>query len=643
MFIQNNLIMRKMKLNILNWLSSIILILLITGCDKNYLDVVPDNIATIEDAFSMRTNAEKYLFTCYSYLPKHGEPSRDPAMMGADELWGYVGQGVAPGRTDAYFDHVLFDIAQGFQNKIDPKGGFYWDELYQGIRCCNIFLENIEEVPDMVELEKRQWISEVKFLKAYYHFYLIKMYGPIPIVDKSLPIDASVEEVRVSRQPVDSCFNFVVDLLSDAVGNLPQEITDPYNESGRITQPIALALKAKVRLFQASPLFNGNNDFSALANNDGTKLFPVTFSEEKWVVAAEACMEAIDLCENLGYKLYKFQEAGKVLSDTLTTQMSLRNSVCDKWNSELIWGNSQSWAALTQQLSTAVIDPSDRSNTSIKTEFAVPLKIADLFYTNNGVPIEEDKTWDYNSRYNLKTATEDDYPNLQVGYTTVNYNFNRENRYYSSLGFDGGTWYGQGKYKENDLWNIQSRFGQVQNLGALTGNYAKKLVHYENVQSPGRIYSINQYPWPVIRLSDLYLMYAEASNEAYGPNGDAKSYINKVRERAGLTGVDESWAAYSTNPTKPNSKEGLREIIRQERMIELAFEGKRFWDIRRWKIAASVMNADIVGWSVSQETPEAFYTPQVLFTQSFSLKDYFFPIKDSYIIRNRNLVQNLGW
>src|SRR3546814_15577579 len=94
-------------------------------------------------------------------------------------------------------------------------------------------------------------------------------------------------------------------------------------------------------------------------------------------------------------------------------------------------------------------------------------------------------------------------------------------------------------------------------------------------------------------LAELYLLYAEALNESQGPVPEVNKYVDLVRERAGLEPVATAWSTYSTNPGKPGSQTGMREIIHQERMIELAFEGKRFWDIRRWKTAAEILNNHI--------------------------------------------------
>jgi hypothetical protein len=163
-------------------------------------------------------------------------------------------------------------MAKGFQSKVGPLGDRF-QPMYQGIRDCNIFLENIGKVPDMQETEKNRWIAEVKFLKAYYHFNLVRMYGPIPVIKNNLPISADVNQVKVSRDPVDSCFHYIAQLLNEAAPGLPLVILSPTTEAGRITRPIALSLRAKVLVTAASPLFNGNTDQSSLKNHDGTPLF----------------------------------------------------------------------------------------------------------------------------------------------------------------------------------------------------------------------------------------------------------------------------------------------------------------------------------------------------------------------------------
>lgn len=616
-----------------------VVLIMISSC-KKFLDVVPDNVATIDNAFTMRAQAQKFLFTCYSFMPKSGTLADDPALVAGDELW-------------IVTEHAPFlEMAMGFQTKLGPLGD-RWTPMYQAIRDCNIFLENIEKVPDMKSEEKLRWIAEVKFLKAFYHFTLVRMYGPIPLVKTNLPISASVEEVKVSRDPVDSCFNYITQLLDEAAPALPATIISESTEAGRITLPIALTLKAKVLVTAASPLFNGNTDQASLKGANGTPLFNQTNSVDKWKVAATACKAAIDLCSAQGLKLFAYNPAFQQysLTDTIKTQLSIRNSVTEKWNSEIIWANTQSTTVGLQQLVSTWWDGRYLDGVITRGELSPPLKIAEMFYSKNGVPINEDKTWDYSGRYGLKTAGDADKLYIRNGYVTAKLHFDREPRFYADLGFDGGIFYGQGRYDDkvpSDLFYLEGKFKQKNGVGkygfnSVTGYYLKKLVHFQNVVNNSNDYSVVDYPYPLLRLSDLYLLYAEAQNEAEGPGAEVYKYVDLIRARAGLAGVVSSWAQYSTNPEKPNNQIGMRALIKQERLIELAFESQRFWDLRRWKDSENELNNPIKGWDLSQTTAAAFYRTTTVFNQSFGTKDYFWPIADNNITANRNLVQNLGW
>ncbi len=613
---------------------------------KKYLDVVPDNIATIEYAFRMRTTAKKYLYTCYSYIPNQADISSGFMFTGDDMWYPSYPNGSAP-----------WEIARGSQNINSPYLD-YWNgagankPMWRGLRECNIFLENVELVPDLDSIEKEQWIAEVKFLKAYYHFFLMTLYGPIPVIRNNLSIAAGVDDVKVTRRSVDEVVDYIVELLDEASEGLPNAVQDPMAENGRITLPIAKALKAKVLVYAASPLFNGNPDYSGFINKDGTQLFSQTSSPEKWQKAANACKEAIDLCESLGYELYKFTLTNQTLaiSEETKIQMNVRNSFTERWNSEVIWADPNSYTATIQNQSTPRYDLSVFGNSIIRGNWGVPLKVVSQFYTKNGLPINEDKTWSYSSRFNLRTATVADKYCIKPDYVTAAFNFDREPRFYATFGFDGGIWYGQGKYDDNDTYVLQCKVGQPAGKTnptgfAASGYYPKKYVYYTNIASTtANTNTITDYPWVLMRLSDLYLLYAEAINEAEGPaNGEAYKYLNLIRERAGIPTVEDAWTNFSTNPSKFTSKEGLRDIIHRERYIELALEGHRRWDVRRWKEAPVELTKPITGWDVDQETSAAYYREKVIFRPTFTLKDYFWPIREYDLIINKNLVQNPGW
>ncbi|MBD1423096.1 RagB/SusD family nutrient uptake outer membrane protein [Sphingobacterium chuzhouense] len=610
-----------------------------SGC--NYLDIVPDNVATIDYAFRTRNTAESYLFTCYSWLPGHAASSAVPDFVSGDEIWLY--QNVS-GRPN-------WQIARGNQGVVNPLLNFWAGkegatDLYRGIRECNIFLENIASVRDMTETERALWIGEVKFLKAYFHFYLMRMYGPIPIMRENLPISASVDEVKaVVRQPIDECVAYIINLLDEAAEVLPDDVLFPATEKGRVNKVIAKALKAKVLVTGASPLFNGNRDFSNFKSKTGVVFFNQTEDEQKWIRAANACREAIELCESQGYKLYTYVPAvgSASLSDTTRTELSFRGAITEKWNSEIIWADNNSMGNSLQRYSQPRMHLGPGYYSGVH---APPIKMAEQFYTKNGVPIQEDKNYPYQDRFTLKEVEEHDKLYLKPGERLPMLHFNREPRFYGSLAFDGGRWFGTGWLNDVDNAYVEARAGgkaagHPTNY-SVTGYWAKKLVNYLNTASDDN-YVVQQYPFPLMRLPDLYLLYAEAANEAYGPSAEVIAYIDKVRERAGLKGVEESWINHSLIPEKFTTKEGLRDIIHQERLIELAFEGHRFWDLRRWKKSVEVLNQPILGWDIGQESPEEYYRPMLLFSQEFSIRDYLWPIQEAEILRNQNLVQAPGW
>lgn len=640
-----------------NWcLKAAILIFFSTfsSC-KKYLDIIPDNIPTIDNSFTMRSEAEKYLYTCYSYMPKDGNLELDPSLLGGDEIWAIDG----PPRPT--FNHRIFDIAQGRQATINPvgdssvpKGDTYsiWINLYRALRDCNIFLENIVKVPDLREEERNQWIAEVKFLKAYYHFYLVRMYGPIPLIKENLPVEIDISKVKISRATVDECFGYIVQLLNEAKDDLPPIVNDPVKMLGRITKPIAYALKAKVLVTAASPLFNGNTEQTTLKNPDGVQLFNPQYVPTRWDDAVLACKEAIDVCDAAGHRLYKFDRASStsVLTDQIVQQMSIRNAFAEKWNTEVIWANSQSLSNSIQLIATPNVDTRYQDNSVIGYELAPPLKIADMFYSKNGIPIEEDPSWNLNQPA-IKAGTVADQRYIKLNYETSSTNFDREPRFYANLGFDGGVWYGQGYYNDavpTGTYFVSAKKGQPNgkgkpDFGSVTGYFIKKYVHFQNTQGPGNDYSINSYPWPIFRLAQLYLLYAEALNEKEGPGTEVYKYINLVRERAGLPTVELAWSTYSNNKTKYTTQPGLRAIIHRESLIELAFEGARFWDLRRWKEAPQEYVKPIQGWDIEQSTATLYYRKKLIFSPRFGLKDYFWPIRDNNILNNRNLVQNIGW
>ena len=202
---------------------------------------------------------------------------------------------------------------------------------------------------------------------------------------------------------------------------------------------------------------------------------------------------------------------------------------------------------------------------------APTLAVVKEFYSKNGVPIDEDKTLDFSEINELRVATADERYNFLEGYTSARINFDRENRFYADIGFDGGKWIMEYHPSRSDIdtYVLQAKkgqlgAGQVQGATSSTGYFTKKFVHWESGFG-NTTTGVVEYAWPEIRLAEVYLMYAEALNEAEGPVSEVHYYLNEIRKRAGLGTVEDSWTKYSKNPTKPDTKEGMREIIRRER------------------------------------------------------------------------------
>lgn len=643
--------MKTKKINVI-----VILCVLLSGLTgpscKDYLDVVPDNIPTVDHAFNKRHQAEGFLYGCYSFLPNHAGPEDNPAFLAGDEAWLFD--------LIEDFDPRMWQIAKGNQGTNAPIANWYGSvqeggelnggkPLFTAIRDCNIFIENIHKPIDMEDWERELWTTEAKFLKAYYHFWLLRMYGPIPIIDENTPIYEKGDEVQMYREPVDSVCNYIANTLDETIEYLPLKIEQVTIDQGRITQPIALALKAQVLTYAASPLFNGNTDYADMVDNRGIALFQQDYDAEKWRIAADALKEAIDVSHEAGHELYDFTSSGITsnLDEKTIKAMQVRGAVTERWNNEIIWGDSNSNTNRIQQFSFPAFT-SHHSQGHLILSYAPTLRVVEQFYTENGVPVEEDKDWVDVDLFELKEGNEAHKYYIKEGFETINLHFNREARFYGSISFDGGTFFGNGRTDDSNLQTTIFKYGLVgqtrYDKHSETGYLVKKVIHRltsisDNSDTP----SYYRYAFPVIRLADLYLMYAEALNEyKEAPDAEVYEYIDLVRNRTGLDGVVESWGNHSIDPEKPSTKEGMREIIHRERMNELAFEGARFWDLRRWKLSEEYMNRAIRGLDYLKDDND-FYNIREIDNPVFEKKDYLWPLKQSVLTKNSNLIQNSGW
>ena len=626
----------------------IILYFILSLVSCNYLDVVPDNVATIDNAFTDKYNTEKYLFTCYSYLPKMGSINENPALLGSGEV----------SMNSTHINSMGLKLANGYQSVSDPVFN-YWEgknggsPLYTGIRDCNTFISRVDGVLALTDSEKRKMKAEAKFIKAYLHFYLLRMYGPIHVIKENKSVSESIESLKLERNSTDEAFSYIVELLDDAIKDLPLINENEDTELGRITSVIAAAVKAKVLVTAASPLFNGESGIQ-IQNKDGKSLFPDNTNNiaQKWQDAVDACQDAISLAHNSGYRLTQmsdFAEKGTV-SDTTKMKVTLGYRVWNRENNtEVIWPHTNS--LVTSLQGDAMPQYFSAPGTAqANGYYGVPLKSTMLYYTSNGVPIEEDKDWQNTDINELLTVDNGHKYFLRPGRTTVKRNLNREFRYYSDLSFDGTLIYGHQRVFSNDEFQNLDYINHLASGHSAAGHSSRinpfgywplKLVHIESGYV-GNLWRTTAYAFPALRLADLYLLNAEALIETNNLEL-AKEWINKVRERAGLLSIDEAWSQHSIDAGKPSTQSGLREILHRERLIELAFEGSYYWDIRRWLEAEKYVNTPLQGWRYFEQTFESYYQPKTVYRNSFQPNEYFFPISEQEIAKNPNLVQNYAW
>lgn len=248
-------------------------------------------------------------------------------------------------------------------------------------------------------------------------------------------------------------------------GRSSRVISNKGSELGRVTQIANLTLKARLLVTAASPLFNGNKDYANYVDKDGEHLFNSTEDPTKWDAAIAACEAAIEASQDpeLGLELYSYK-SNLILSDETKCQLSIRNSVTEKWNTELIWGLSSRSDAHLQSLCMTRVGAYPNNMWGGQEMLNPTMEATNLYYTKNGVPMDEDKTWNYADRFKVKMHTNEQPYELASYYETIQMNFDREPRFYANIGFDGCTWYQYNcpSDSEKDIWTAKNRAGQAQ-------------------------------------------------------------------------------------------------------------------------------------------------------------------------------------
>lgn len=651
-------------------LTKIILIssaLALTASCNKYLDVVPDNTLKLENLFDLKEDAWNALAKVYSYLPADDQTHITTWTLG-DEWLGRLDLNDVSGNLRA------IRIMRGLQSATSPQLGLWSGTqgakpLYEAIRQADVFLANIDKVRDMTDQEKKDWKAQVKFLKGYYAFLLVQRYGPIVIPTEMVTPEASAEQLFLPRSKVEDCFDFILTLMNEAIPELTERVAE--NELGQVDQVAAKAIKARVLLFRASPFFNGNQEyFGDFTDRDGQPFFPLSYDKEKWKAAIDALDDAISTAEANGLGLYHYdkepflydRQAFNANRENMETLYDLRMVICDPWNRELVWGNSninyynQGELAHSSNIRLPEGYGDGVTNTAAFSWqwMGATYRMAERYYTRNGLPITEDLTFDMNTRHEIITTPGEMDPEyhalrgiMQPGSETIRLYMNREPRFYANLGITGGYWRAH-TVRINTMMYASSDGGFNSSQHATdfiaTGIGVQKFVHPES--QSGAWQRTIKYPYPIVRMADLYLMKAEALNEYYdAPTQEVYDLVNRIRARAGIPDLEDVWsdATLARSVNKHRTKEGMRDIILQERSIELAFEGSHFWDMIRHKRATAEFSTPIWGWTHTGTTGSSFFILEVKQPRRFTITDCLWPIDLNELNTNGNLIQNPGW
>ena len=670
-------------------------LLSLCACEKTFdkfFDIDFQDQANLEEIFSKKNTTERYLVHLYSYLP-HDEDTHNGTgyvIPRSDEgLFGFLGYGPFNKlRSGDYSTAAQGDVVQ--YN--------VWKTMYVAIRQCTIFMDYVDLDKEDTALVRDAMKAEARFLRAFYYFCLFRQYGPVIIWgDQLAPEDAQGD--KLDRNTVDENINFIVDELDKAAKALPSTLTEiGANDSwtGRATKAAALALKSRVLLYAASPLYNGQDGgtlttiFGAKENLYNNKIFPA-YDATKWQKAADAAKAVIDLgtfsLVNDGDGDDAFKKAAH----------SYQNVFFETWNDETIWGwwhlgighnngGFATWIGATGSFMYATVPnfPSPTITTSYEMlqAYTPSLKMVDAYpmaetgrypvlgYQKNGRFLDLSKPIvDAASGYQT-TGWVDSYtqpvdadwaPAFKAHNTTVG----RDARYYSSVVPDGFYWPSDKikkrwvSFKSTTDPMVTVPVTKFESAALNWVGYACRRWYKANTAfvTGADFTGAQRYVYPAFRLAEIYLNYAEACNEK--PERDADEailYLDKVRARSGLNGIraaypeiafDNASGSTTISGVTKTNKEWLRWLIQQERWCEFGMEAMRHYDMCRWMRAEDEYPAAPWTLNMKAENYEDLYTRvsniMPMDNADFHYRDYFYPIISTQLAEMVNFTQNPGW
>lgn len=495
----------------------------------------------------------------------------------------------------AYTSNDIVDFYDGSWSSTNAKNSM-WTTCYEGIANCNHYLEKftgltfpeLELNDDYVAQMGRynNYPYEVRFLRAYFYFNLVRQYGDVPFSDHMLSAE---ESNTLSRRPAQEIFDYIIsecDEIKDLIIEDYSKVDRPISpvEGGRANKLTVLALKARAALFAASPLFNTNNN------------------PELWYRAALANMEVVNACETAGMTLvpkYETLWAVKNYSDGIK---------------EIIFGRRANKAASSVESYNypAGLTGSKGGNCPTQT-------LVDAYEMTDGKPYGESDLYSPSDPY-----------------------INRDPRFELTIAHNGSTW---PNWNTTPLQTYQGGLnGQPITGGTPTGYYLKKLCHGDIDLRDNSTYKSDNHTWVTFRLAEFYLNYAEALFKYLGGADEVSSeFVDKDGEQVTARKMASKTRTRVGMPEFPYSmtNEAFWTKYQNERMVELAFEGHRFWDVRRWKEADKFFTKiDVM--KITDNGDSYTYNRETV-TRMWNDKMYLFPIPRTEIMKNPNLTQNTGW
>jgi hypothetical protein len=451
--------------------------LLMGGC-KDYLDVehLLENSMDIQTVFASKDYSDQWLAGVFSHLEGENADvaSKDhtPFNMISDDMY-FNDRRKANDNGRTYTKFKNGEYAEG-----DEQGS--WGNCYQGIRDASTYILHIDEcTTELTQAEIADRKAQARFVRAYLYWLLLRKYGPIPILPvEGLDFTKDYEELAIPRSPYGECAEFIAGELALAAQDLPLVIQDPRNVA-RPTKGAALATRAKVYLYSASPLFNGNTDAWAtqLVDHEGNRLVSETRDETKWAKAAAAAKEVIDLGV---YELHTVPSRetatdnskkgmGDLTYDYFLYPPTIKPPHHDEYSNEYWpygWKNIDPFESYRQ-----VFNGDVRASNSYELIFTrgqnqsngilamvahqipaslsgwnthgLSLKMYDAYYMNDGQEFPKDNrpTGYTPSAYSSDPSDPNYYGNyLPLPPKTSLQHFNREPRFYASVAYNGSIW-----------------------------------------------------------------------------------------------------------------------------------------------------------------------------------------------------------